>query len=541
MDETRLMNASMAAFFTVLVLSVNTSAATPGNNYLVVWGVQTTPDVIYSGDDFTLSFQIYNAWDHDVEDAYVQIQGAYPLMQLSPARVKHVDTIESSYASPLERMYFGLHVDENAVAGTYPLTVTVTYRTREVATGLRGLTTKDVTYTESSSVSVVVKGKPKIGVSSSVKPEKIQPDSIISLTLKVSNEGTDTAKDVQISFEDTPKLKLLGTSRSVYVGDVEPKASSTVTVQMEADKNAEAGAAEVSANVDYKDKNNTQYSNAFQTPVIISVDYPDIDLSVINSQPSKIRPGDNAAITLKIWNKGEGNARNVRVQASSVYPFTVAWANRDLILGDIPANGFSTTSIQVEVKKNATASSKWSLHIALSYDNVNERKHFNSTETLEISLEEAVDFTVYATESQIKPDGKWMPVTFQIKNTGTAAAKEVKVNLNTQYPITPTGKQQYFDELNPGETINATFHVDVDSQAVPQTYPIDLYIQWKEGSLDTQYTTTKSSSIPVEAAESNTKLIAAAAVILVTAVVIVMRRKASTANRNKKKEGENNE
>jgi len=524
--------------FVFLFFSISVNAATPGNNYLVLWGVKTYPDVIYSGDNFTFSFQIYNVWDHDADDVYVQIQGAYPLMQLSPAKVKHIDTIESSYKLSSERIYFDLHVDENAIAGTYPLTVTTTYRTRELVSGMGGLTSKDTTYTESSSIYIIVKGKPKIGISSSVKPEKIQPGTISSLTLKISNDGTDTAKDIKVNIEDTLEFRSLGTSRNIYVGDIEPKSSSTITVQMEADKQADAGVTKVPLTIEYSDKNNNTYTNSFKIPVIISVDSPVIDLSVLNSQPSKIRPGDTATITLKVWNKGEGVAKNVRVQALDKYPFTVAWANRDLIIGDIQSKAFSTANIQVEVKKNIVTPN-WNLPIVLSYDNMNEREHFNSTENLEVRLEDVADFIVERLQSQsVKPDDKWVPIIFQIKNIGTATAREIKVTLNTQYPITPSGKQEYVNVLNAGDAVNVTFHVDVDSQAVSQNYPVDIYLQWKEES-DTQYTTSKSSSIRVESAGSKLWLYVLV-VLVIAAVFIAMRRKSSSANKKKKQEKENN-
>ncbi|MEE9474858.1 MAG: hypothetical protein V3V36_04215, partial [Candidatus Hydrothermarchaeaceae archaeon] len=72
-----------------------------------------------------------------------------------------------------------------------------------------------------------------------------------------------------------------------------------------------------------------------------------------------------------------------------------------------------------------------------------------------------------------------------------------------------------------GESAHVSFHVDVDSNAASQKYPVDIIIQWKED--DKQYSDTKSSFIEVFPVKDSLKIYAAIAVCAIAFLIILIR------------------
>lgn len=113
-----------------------------------------------------------------------------------------------------------------------------------------------------------------------------------------------------------------------------------------------------------------------------------------------------------------------------------------------------------------------------------------------------------------------------MKNTGTNAAEDIRLTLRANYPFTPVGNEYYIERLAPGEATVAEFHVDVDSDAAKQRYPIDVVIKWKEEEDDEEQIDVKYSYVEVLKKERKIAYYVAALLgVVAIAAALVKRRK----------------
>lgn len=389
-------------FFTLLAILIEPSLAQVPTHELVVENI-LAPQVL-PGKSFNLTFTVRNAYKFEIENIYVQLQGGYPFLQISPTEAFHLDRLSPGESISISK--FQLTVDSNAIAGDYTLNVILTYTAFEPGK------TPYVSKISTERITITVSGKPEILLSvTASQPEKIRPGCVAKIALKASNFGTDIAKDIWIYPLDSYPFEVLWASQAIYVGDLSPKSAVVETIQVEVNESAEA----------------------------------------------------------KNW----------------VLPIRMIYANK---------YGVATSKI------------------------VN----------LSVKLEPTAKFEIIGTSSdpkEIKPDDKGDRIFVQIKNKGTATAKEIKLNLRTDYPITPSGKTYYIDSLAPGETTTGIFHIDVDSDAKPQAYPVDVQISWTEG-VD-HLVDTKSTAILVSPSiYTRTYLIIGGIIgIIVIAAILLKRRK----------------
>jgi hypothetical protein len=115
-----------------------------------------------------------------------------------------------------------------------------------------------------------------------------------------------------------------------------------------------------------------------------------------------------------------------------------------------------------------------------------------------VTLHSEADFEIKPVQNLVKAGESEQMVSFTVKNTGTKAAEDIRLTLRANYPFTPVGNEYYIERLAPGEATVAEFHVDVDSDAAKQRYPIDVVIKWKEEEDDEEHVKVKYSYVEVQ-------------------------------------------
>ena len=368
------------------------AAGTRGDAAIVIKDIQV-PENIMPGDTFDLSFVLKNAWQSDVRETFVYLEGGYPILKISPTDPVSVGTLQGRYVSaethppeyydPESRpLHFTLTVDKSATAGTYSVNAVLTYRRYSDAIG-------------------------RVGASERYR-------EVIPIVITVEGE-------------------------------------------------------------------------------------PDIAVFVKGSKPQKIRAGDDATVNLKVVNMGTEEAKNVLLFTDSVDMVDVMWFSRVFYVGDIVPQGSGNAVLSVEVDSAARAG-EYAMPVKISYETPDGEK-ITKDDDIAITIEKGADFEVSPVADLLESDTRENQVVFRVKNTGNARAEEARVTLKANYPFTPTGNEFYAGDIEPGEAVDVSFHVDVDSDASTQKYPVDLIVQWKED--ETLYTKTKSSFIDVIMVESN--------------------------------------
>jgi len=294
-------------------------------------------------------------------------------------------------------------------------------------------------------------------------------------------------------------------------------ASINASITYQASKLISNGTYSIPISVSYKSGLGKQYSKMLNLTESIALASPQVRLSFSNPTPQALYQGYNQTVQLAIQNIGNGVAKNVSVDLrpgrganllSSVDSFFVATLQPGQTVYEpvlISASGSGNVSVDAE----------------LSYSSANYGSNFSSIQVLNLSLAPAAQFSITGGQSSLVPGSTNLPIVFTVKNTGSVAAQQVQLNMQSTYPITPIASTYYINDLAPGASANVTFLVSVDSQGVPSTYPISIYEQWKQpnGAVSQQFAGSNNYFVVVTQAAgvSGTTM----AIVIIIVVIIV--------------------
>jgi hypothetical protein len=241
--------------------------------------------------------------------------------------------------------------------------------------------------------------------------------------------------------------------------------------------------------------------------------------------PTKVYPGDNQVV-VEAWlvNAGTGSTSDLQVRLVLEEPFKPSSAGSDaFFLGTLQSGQISEADFYLDVSKGAQFGT-YNLKL------VTDSESTGQVEIGQIPLyvSEKVRFEVVQMEPKILHAGdSGASIKITIRNAGSLAADSVRVQLRVSNYFTGT-LTDFLGTMGPGESKTAYLTVDVDAKAQPQTYKMDLRLDWTQSKNNLDDTLTVE--LQVTAPELPIPLIAVAVVLLalVAAVVIRRRRKAQS-------------
>jgi hypothetical protein len=357
---------------------------------------------------------------------------------------------------------------------------------------------------------------------------EIYPGDSFNISFKVENSWYSDTREIYVYLEGGYPILDISPTEPHYIRRLGfehlSKTSEPLSFNLSVDKSAFAGSYTVNVVLTYRRFTQTLgVSGGYERyreiiPILIKVKgRPRIEVFVKSSQPYQIRSGDGAKVLLKAVNTGTEEARNVLVFPKSIDIIDVLWFSRSIYVGDISPQKSKTAELSIDVKESIEAK-EYALPIDITYETPDGENISTSGEVV-ISIKESADFSISPVLNSVNTGEKEKTVIFNIKNSGNAVAKEVRATLRANYPFTPTGNEFFIGKLEPGESVNVSFHVDVDSDASPQRYPIDLIVEWEED--DNRYTKMRSSFIDVFKSAYNWQIYAVVggAVIIILAIL----------------------
>ncbi len=147
------------------------------------------------------------------------------------------------------------------------------------------------------------------------------------------------------------------------------------------------------------------------------------------------------------------------------------------------------------------------------------------TEVGEIPLyvSEKVTFAIVQVEPRATRAGdSGVSIRVTIRNAGNVTADSVRVQLRVGNYFSGT-LTDFLGTIGPGESKTAYLTVDVDAKAQPQTYRMDLRIDWTQS--DYSLDDTLGVELQVTEAELPIPLIAVGFVLIALVIVVVVRRR----------------
>ena len=354
-------------------------------------------------------------------------------------------------------------------------------------------------------------------------------DTNIPLSIVLSNSGDATARDVSATLVLASPLSYIYNVNGSQVaaetvdqsaGDMLPSYSFTLRFSLTVASDASAGVHRLTLIVDYKTAR-----DLLPVEKTLTVDVPvwtgDVRVQNVLTVPGKVYPGDNQ-IVVKAWlmNSGTGSTTDLQVRLLLEDPFQESSGGSDtFFLGTMQPGQVNEADFYVDISKSAQFGS-YNLKLVTVSAGSSGQEEIGQ---IPIYVSEKVIFEVVQVEPKIVHAGdSGVSIKVTIKNTGTLAADSVRAQLLVGNYFSGT-LTDFLGTMQPGESKTAYLTVDVDSKATPQTYKMDLRLDWTQS--DNSLDNTLPVELQVAPAELPLPLIAVAVVLLALVVVVVVRRR----------------
>ncbi len=256
---------------------------------------------------------------------------------------------------------------------------------------------------------------------------------------------------------------------------------------------------------------------------------PAIKITASSPQPSALYSGYNQSLQLVIQNNGYGTARNVSVEIAPVQGLTILSSVTSFFIPNLTRG----SSVSEPILVAAQGAGQAGIAASATYYSSTLSQRYSSYQRVNLSVAPSAQFTVVSQSGSPGIGATDVPVKYQITNTGTSGAQQVRLSLQTSYPVTPVASTYYISDLQPGASANVTFLVNVDSSGAAGSYPVTLYEQWKQpnGAVNQQFSGSNNYSIAVGGASNSIPLIIGA-IIVVIAAAAAYRWRRHTAKPN---------
>ncbi len=514
------------AVFVVAAIAAAHSVHASVDNSVSLADLGISPQPVYSGSNVSLRFQLYNSYQNSISNVDMYLQGSYPILNYSPQGTTLISSLgEGLYGGVGAYFGYNLHIPQNVQAGTYTIDVVLTYQ----------LTESSGTSTPGESIipiSFYVTGVPSISLNANPSSQ-VSPGETSVVSITGINTGTDQAENVSVDVISGRNFTVVGPD-TFSMGNIADGGSAQGSVSIEANSTISSGQHQLRAVLKYGNLYGRQFSQNVSIMINVPVDKPDIVASINGATPQYLYAGSNQTIELAIQNTGSGMARNVSIEVPGSGYITVGSSSSDFFIGSIAAGSTVYENVFITASKNGNATS-YGLPVGIKYLNANYQNPVNSTQSIPITMQRAAQFNITAEDGNLEAGSTFVPVTFRLKNTGNEAAQQVTVSLQAIYPLSPANANFYVPELQPGQTANATFYVNVDTNGNPGTYPVTLYEQWSQpnGASSQQYSGSTNYYADVGASSSPASADYGYIVVVVLAAIIAgfiyMRRRRAAA------------
>lgn len=180
------------------------------------------------------------------------------------------------------------------------------------------------------------------------------------------------------------------------------------------------------------------------------------------------------------------------------------------MLGDLTASNSATAYFTIKVNQDAEAG-VYNLPVNLNYTYLYEADQYgtemlqyyyktvNTTFQLPIKIKPEVQISVLSVRTEHLNVGNEGYLILSVKNVGHENGQKaiIKLARNGQSPIIPTESSAYIGDFPAGATADCRFKVTVSSDAEAKSYPIDVYVDYKNSEGDFVSSDSDTIGVPV--------------------------------------------
>lgn len=306
----------------LLVGALLVSAARAADSqYVQVENVRVYPASILPGDTFNVSFDVRNLLSDDLKYVYVRFSPDANFKVLGSDTWAHQEVIPKKEKVTAS---FNLKVSRDALADVYSIPFLVTSESKIItaATGVGSIYTTSVSISQTLYASVEVSGRADLVLSlSGSQPGMIEAGGKEALvTIKVFNNGSDTAKNVWVLPRETKSIRIGSASRSLFLGEIKPGSFATAAaVSLEMPDGA-SGEYALPVGLSFSDRRGS-YEENHDLEIHVR---DQASFSVLPDKTSLVAGANDQRIAVRLQNTGNVAAEDVEMALVAEYPFTAS-------------------------------------------------------------------------------------------------------------------------------------------------------------------------------------------------------------------------
>ncbi len=355
-------------------------------------------------------------------------------------------------------------------------------------------------------------------------------DVNLPLTILLANAGDDFARAVEATLLVTRPFvytyyvgeqKYTADSVTKTAGDLPPTGTFPLVFTLSIDATADEGIHRLTLKLQYK---SARELSALQTEVNLDVPVWRGDLRIlrVGTIPLKVYPGDTQVnLKVVIGNSGLGASKNLEVKLDLKEPFSPSSSGSDRLLIGILSPGMSfEANFFVDIAKNA----KFGNYGVAALASSDSGAPIKIGEVPVFVSEKAAIQVISVSPESVNVGQAGAVIRILLKNVAKIEAESVRVQLKAGNFFSGT-LTDFLGSLAPGETKTAFLTVDVDDEAVPGTYKMDLRLDW----IQSQSALNETLSVQVVVTAQPLTILATSIVMIAVALgfmfVLVRRRR----------------
>lgn len=336
------------------------------------------------------------------------------------------------------------------------------------------------------------------------------PGSDISIPIVVENSGLNEFKFIQSSIVDrddqpnTAKLLVVSLiagdapiiikSDPQMVGDLKGGSTVLSTFNAKVNRDAPAGIYLLPISLNYTFLNTAEqygtdairyyYKNTNTTLFLPIKIKPEIFIDVLSAEPEHLNVGTEGYLNLKVKNAGSENGKKAVVRISRNGNSPIIPTDSSVYIGDFPSGAVAECRYKVSVASGAERST-YPVDVSVAYENSDGDEKTSRVVTIGVPVGSKIEFQISSPPAELHPAQKKV-ILVSYQNTGDTKVFSAQARISAVDPFTSNDDIAYLGDMEPGQTVTASFEVSVDRGATIKEYGLDSEIRYRD-ALDNSY------------------------------------------------------
>ena len=293
-------------------------------------------------------------------------------------------------------------------------------------------------------------------------PDPVEPGEVVTLDLKVDNDGTETTSDVIVTIDSEYPFSLYESEDQLNIGHLGSGDSvSSIEFRLLVDDSAAQGDAEVDIYVKEED---SEVSEKYTFTIDIETRDAVLNIKNVELDPETVAPGEQFDLLITLTNEADSLLQSIyaTLNTSDGQPVAAYLSSSEKIISSLS----SGDSISLQYKLIADPSIEYGLYrmpFTLEYEDRSGNSYSN-TEYLSLFIGDTANIDLQVRSSTIFEDDNSGKVVFELANLGQGELKAVQLEVmeSEDYQLLSSQSRYYIGNVDSDDTETEEILIEVD-------------------------------------------------------------------------------